>query len=110
MASRFNVRVSTSWLSNFYIVTPNEAGKLVPNPAFKKYISFISDQPLLQVVEYVGDETAFVPSAHGNAKDKSTEFVRTAPSTMKTIRETVSSIGVAETYRSMVVQNATGQT
>ena len=55
---------------------------------FQKTVSYIKDNPFLQLTEYIGDETVYKPRPHGNTKGKSDqEFRRTAPSVMKEISD-----------------------
>ena len=88
----------------FYMVVSDAAGKLQTSAKFKKYISYLSTEPLMQAVEYIGDESLYVPLPHGNSKDKDTEFVRTAPSVMNEIKQSVKHNSAGNVYKKMVVQ------
>ena len=70
----------------------------------QKTVSYIKDNPFLQLIEYIGDETVYKPRPHGNNKDKSDqEFWRTAPSVMKEISENlISGNSVSSTYSKLI--------
>ena len=91
-------------VKTYFYVALKEGEKTVKSSKFKKNISYLSSQPLLQVVEYIGDENVFQPFPHALSKD-CTNFVRTAPSVLGNIRENLKSSGVSNTYKKMVVQN-----
>ena len=67
-------------------------------------VSYIQDNPFLQVVEYIGDKTVYKPRPHGNAKGKmGSEYQRTAPSVLKEINEQLKSgSSVSSTYTNLV--------
>ena len=45
---------------------------------FRKTVSNITPNPFLQVVEHTGNEHAYKPTPHGNAKDETNEYQHTA--------------------------------
>ena len=78
--------------------------KKVANSRDFKTVSYIQDNPFLQVVEYIDDETVYKPRLHGNAKDKmGTEYQRTAPSVLKEINKQLKSdSSVTSIYTNLV--------
>ena len=76
---------------NFNICDDNEikGARKVPHlKSFQKLVSYINNNPFIQVVEYIGDETAYKPRPHGLTKDKNIyEYKRTAPSVLHNIAE-----------------------
>ena len=67
-------------------------------------MSYIKDNPFLQVIEYIGNETVYKPRPHGNAKNHmDSEYWRTAPSVMNEINNKLTSgSSVSSTYTSLV--------
>ena len=74
---------------------------------FQKTVTYIKDNPYLQVIEYIGNETVYKPRPHGNSKEKSSniEYCRTAPSVMTEIQNKLNSgASVSGTYKEMVTK------
>ena len=74
---------------------------------FRKTVSYIKDNPFLQVIEYIGKETIYKWRPHGNTKDNSApEFHRTAPSVMEKINDKLTSgRSVSSTYTNTSKEN-----
>ena len=60
--------------------------KVPHSKCFWKLVSYINDNPFIQVVEYIGNETAYKPMPHVITQDKNTcEYKRTVPSVLHNI-------------------------
>lgn len=67
---------------------------------------YINPHVNLVLVHYTGDETLFIPRAHGNARiSQSDNFIRTLPSVNQQIRITSIEKQPSEIYKEMVTQN-----
>ena len=78
--------------------------KLSHSKDFRKTVSHIKDNPFLQVIEYISNETVYKPRCHDNSKDKTVgEYSRTAPSVIKEMNKSLTSgCSVSRTYTSLV--------
>ena len=57
------------------------------------------ERPELCLIHYIGDESAFQPSTHGNKKHDQQNYTRTCPSVMKEIRENIESNSSGNVYK-----------
>ena len=76
---------------------------------FKRSAYSSKDNRNLELVHYEGDETVYVPVAHGNSKkDNASEYTRTASSVLKTIEDQVKSgeKNTMEIYRDNISDNS----
>ena len=71
---------------------------------FHKLVSYLKTNPYIEVVEYIGDKTAYRPRPHGLTKDNTTgEHRRTASSVLNNIRNDINNNNsVSSTYRKLV--------
>ena len=55
----------------------------------------------LKLVEYLGDETKYVPRPHGNQKDPHGDYRRTLPSILRQMEKQTHTKNPMDTYREM---------
>ncbi|ELT95607.1 hypothetical protein CAPTEDRAFT_210535 [Capitella teleta] len=68
---------------------------------FVRYAFHAIDDPLVVVVQYLGDESAYVPHKHGNRKRDDVIHQRTCPSTLAALREKSATLKPQELYTMM---------
>ena len=71
---------------------------------FRRTISYIKENPFVQLIEYIGNEKVYKPRPWGNAKDKTAgEYHRTKQSVIKKINDNLSTgCSVSCTYTKLV--------
>lgn len=61
--------------------------KLGKTQTFQRHGWYLVDNPHIVLIHYLGDESEYVPTPHGNAKTDDKEYIRTCPSVLKNISD-----------------------
>ena len=86
--------------------TEDENGKPGISREFKKTYYELCGQTNFIIVHYQGDEKQYVPMIHGNRKSGHQEFIRTNPSVLQKIKETISNAKPEEAYQKLVTESS----
>lgn len=82
---------------NFYFIREVDS-KTRGCKDFKKCAYYLLDKPNIILVHYIGDESTYVPRAHGNRKKGNDVYVRTCPSVISAIKDCVVNENPVDTY------------
>jgi hypothetical protein len=75
---------NSPWFTKYYFQIV--VGNATHSQEFKRIGYRLLEDPLMVLVQYLGDNSVFKPYVHGNSKKSSREYIRTLPSTLKFLK------------------------
>ena len=69
---------------------------------------YLKTDSTFKLVQYLGDETKYVPRPHGNQKDPHGDYRRTLPSILRQMEKQTHTKNPMDTYREMTTTKTTG--